>query len=122
MSKVIMTVDDSISVRQMVSFTLKKEGYDVLEAVDGVDALKKFNGDNPIHMMITDLNMPNMDGIELIRNVRANAKYKFMPIIMLTTESQEERKLAGKAAGATGWIVKPFKPEQLIGVIKKVLK
>jgi len=122
MSKVIMTVDDSVSIRQMVRFTLIREGYDVLEAVDGVDAQKKLNGDNPVHMMITDLNMPNMDGIELIRNVRANARYKFMPIIMLTTESQEERKQAGKAAGATGWIVKPFKPEQLLGVIRKVLK
>jgi len=122
MSKEIMTVDDSVSIRQMVSFTLKREGYDVLEAVDGVDALKKLNGENSVHMMITDLNMPNMDGIELIKNVRANAKYKFMPIIMLTTESQEERKQAGKAAGATGWIIKPFKPEQLLGVIKKVLK
>lgn len=122
MSKVIMTVDDSVSVRQMVSFTLKREGYDIVEAVDGVDALKKLGADNPVHMMITDLNMPNMDGIELIRNVRANPKYKFMPIIMLTTESQDERKQEGKAAGATGWIVKPFKPEQLLGVIKKVLK
>jgi len=122
MSKVIMTVDDSISIRQMVSFSLKKEGYDVVEAVDGVDAMKKLNEGNPVHMMITDLNMPNMDGIELIKNVRTNAKYKFMPIIMLTTESQEERKQAGKSAGATGWIVKPFNPEQLLGVIRKVLK
>lgn len=122
MSKVIMTVDDSISIRQMVSFSLKKEGYDVVEAVDGVDAIKKLNEGNPVHMMITDLNMPNMDGIELIKNVRTNAKYRFMPIIMLTTESQEERKQAGKSAGATGWIVKPFNPEQLLGVIRKVLK
>jgi len=122
MSKLIMTVDDSVSIRQMVSFTLKKEGYEVLEAVDGADALKKLTDDAAVNMIITDLNMPNMDGIELIKNVRANTKYKFMPIIMLTTESQDERKQAGKAAGATGWIVKPFKPEQLIGVIKKVLK
>jgi two-component system, chemotaxis family, chemotaxis protein CheY len=122
MSKVIMTVDDSISIRQMVSFTLKKEGYDVLEAVDGADALKRLSAADTVNMIITDLNMPNMDGIEMIKNVRANAKYKFIPIIMLTTESQEERKLSGKAAGATGWIVKPFKPEQLVAVIKKVLK
>jgi two-component system, chemotaxis family, chemotaxis protein CheY len=122
MPKVIMTVDDSISIRQMVSFTLKREGYDVVEAVDGIDAMKKLNSENPVHMMVTDLNMPNMDGIELIKNVRAKPNYKFMPIIMLTTESQEERKQAGKAAGATGWIVKPFKPDQLLGVIKKVLK
>jgi two-component system, chemotaxis family, chemotaxis protein CheY len=122
MSKVIMTVDDSISIRQMVGFTLKRDGYDVVEAVDGVDALRKLNIGSAVNMMITDLNMPNMDGIELIKNVRANPRYKFMPIIMLTTESQEERKQEGKTAGATGWIVKPFKPEQLIGVIKKVLK
>ena len=122
MSKLIMTVDDSVSIRQMVSFTLKREGFEIVEAVDGVDAMKKLNTDSQVHMMITDLNMPNMDGIELIRNVRANPRYKFMPIIMLTTESQEERKQEGKAAGATGWIVKPFKPEQLLGVIKKVLK
>jgi len=120
MSKIIMTVDDSASVRQMVSFTLKDAGYGVVEAVDGVDALSKLNG-TPIHMMITDLNMPNMDGIELIRNVRANPAYKFIPIILLTTESQSEKKQEGKAAGATGWIVKPFKPEQLLAVIKKVL-
>jgi two-component system chemotaxis response regulator CheY len=122
MPKVIMTVDDSISIRQMVSFTLKREGYEVVEAVDGIDAMKKLNSENPVHMMVTDLNMPNMDGIELIKNVRTKPNYKFMPIIMLTTESQEERKQAGKAAGATGWIVKPFKPDQLLGVIKKVLK
>jgi len=122
MSKAIITVDDSVSIRQMVSFTLKREGFEVVEAVDGADALRKLKGDNVVHMMITDLNMPNMDGIELIKNVRMNPKYKFMPIVMLTTESQEDKKQAGKAAGATGWIVKPFKPEQLLGVIKKILK
>ncbi len=120
MSKVIMTVDDSTSVRQMVGFTLKKAGYEVLEAVDGKDAVNKLKDASP-HMMITDLNMPNMDGIELIRHVRSKPEYKFMPIIMLTTESQAEKKQEGKAAGATGWIVKPFKPDQLIGVVKKVL-
>jgi two-component system, chemotaxis family, chemotaxis protein CheY len=122
MSKVIMSVDDSISVRQMVGFTLRREGYEVIEAVDGMDALKKLDGENPVQLIITDLNMPNMDGIELIKNVRVNPKCKFIPIIMLTTESQEDRKQAGRAAGATGWIVKPFKPEQLIGVVKKVIK
>jgi two-component system chemotaxis response regulator CheY len=121
MSKTIMTVDDSVSVRQMVGFTLTRAGYEVLEAEDGVDAVNKLNG-KTIHMMIADLNMPNMDGIELIRQVRSRPEYKFMPIIMLTTESQEEKKQAGKAAGATGWIVKPFKPDQLLSVIKKVLK
>ncbi len=120
MSKIIMTVDDSASVRQMVSFTLKQSGYQVIEAVDGRDALSKLNGSS-VQMLLTDLNMPNMDGIELIRNVRANSSCKFIPIVMLTTESQAEKKQEGKSAGATGWIVKPFKPEQLLAVVKKVL-
>lgn len=120
MSQTIMTVDDSASVRQMVSFTLKNAGYQVIEASDGKDALGKLTG--PVKMVITDLNMPNMDGIELIRNVRANPAYKFIPIIMLTTESQATKKQEGKSAGATGWIVKPFKPEQLLAVVKKVLR
>ncbi len=120
MAKVILTVDDSASIRQMVSFTLKNEGYEIVEAVDGVDALSKLQ-QNPPDMVLTDLHMPNMDGIELIKNVRSNPSFKFIPIIFLTTESKAERKQAGKAAGATGWIVKPFKPEQLVGVVKKVL-
>jgi two-component system chemotaxis response regulator CheY len=120
MSKKILAVDDSASIRQMVAFTLKGAGYEVVEAVDGKDALSKVNG-NPVHMVITDLNMPNLDGIGLVKGLRANPSYKFIPIILLTTESQESKKLEGKQAGATGWIVKPFKPEQLIAVIKKVL-
>ncbi len=120
MSKRILAVDDSASIRQMVAFTLKGAGYEVVEAVDGKDALSKLNG-NPVHMVITDLNMPNLDGIGLVKGLRANPSYKFIPIILLTTESQESKKLEGKEAGATGWIVKPFKPEQLIAVIKKVL-
>jgi len=120
MGKCIMTVDDSASVRQMVSFTLKEAGYDVIEAVDGQDALSKLNG-SPVHMVITDLNMPNLDGIGLIKGIRANSAYKFVPIVMLTTESQDTKKQEGKSAGATGWIVKPFKPEQLLAVIRKVL-
>jgi two-component system chemotaxis response regulator CheY len=116
-----MTADDSASVRQMVSFTLKQAGHHVVEAVDGRDALEKLNG-SQVNMLITDLNMPNMDGIELIKQVRALPQYKFIPIIMLTTESQDLKKQEGKAAGATGWIVKPFKPEQLLGVVKKVLR
>jgi len=121
MSRLIMTADDSSSVRQMVSFTLKQAGYEVVEAVDGQDAIDKLAG-HQIHMLITDLNMPRLDGIELIKQVRAHAAYKFIPIIMLTTESQPEMKAKGKEAGATGWIIKPFKPEQLLGVIKKVLR
>ncbi len=120
MAKTIMTVDDSASVRQMVSFTLKQAGYEVVEAVDGEDAIEKLD-DAPVNMLVTDLNMPKKDGIELIREVRSRQQYRFMPIIMLTTESQAEKKQEGKAAGATGWIVKPFKPEQLLAVIKKVL-
>ena len=121
MSKVIMTVDDSTSVRQMVGFTLRRAGFEVIEAVDGVDAISQLDNAK-IDMMIADLNMPNMDGIELIKRVRTKPQYKFIPIVMLTTESQEDKKQAGKAAGATGWIVKPFKPDQLIAVIKKVLR
>jgi len=120
MSKTIMTVDDSASVRQMVSLTLKDAGYSVIEACDGKDALAKLKG--PVDMIVTDLNMPNMDGIELIRAVRATAGYKFVPIVMLTTESQAGKKDEGKAAGATGWIVKPFKPDQLLAVAKKLLR
>jgi len=120
MAKVIMTADDSASVRQMVSFTLKQNGYEVVEATDGRDALDKLKT-RKIDMLLTDLNMPNMDGIGLIKGVRAGTINKFIPIVMLTTESQDSRKAEGKTAGATGWIVKPFKPEQLIAVIKKVL-
>ncbi len=120
MSKIIMTVDDSASVRQMVAFTLREAGYQVLEAVDGKDALSKLDGAGA-QMVITDLNMPNLDGIGLIKSLRANAAYKFIPIIMLTTESQAEKKQEGKSAGATGWIVKPFNPEQLLAVVRKVL-
>lgn len=121
MGKLILTADDSASMRQMVTFTLKGAGYDVLEAVDGKDGLEKAKK-NDADMVITDLNMPHMDGIQMIREIRALPKYKFIPIILLTTESQDEKKMQGKAAGATGWIVKPFKPEQLLAVIKKVLK
>ncbi|MBF0567545.1 MAG: response regulator [Nitrospirae bacterium] len=120
MAKVIMTVDDSASVRQMVAFTLKGAGYTVVEAVDGKDALSKL-AQTQINMMITDLNMPNLDGIGLIKGVRAMPAYKFIPIVMLTTESQDSKKQEGKSAGATGWIVKPFKPDQLLAVVKKVL-
>jgi two-component system chemotaxis response regulator CheY len=120
MGKMILTVDDSSSVRQMVGFALKNAGYDVQEACDGKDALSKLNS-GKVNMIITDLNMPNMDGIELIRQVRANPAYKFVPIVMLTTESQADKKQAGKSAGATGWIIKPFKPDQLVAVVKKLL-
>ena len=119
MGKVILTVDDSASIRQMVKFTLAEAGYTVMEAVDGKDALAKLTG--RVNLVITDLNMPNLDGIGLIRNVRANPALKGMPIIMLTTESQESRKQEGKAAGATGWIVKPFTRQQMLAVVKRVI-
>ena len=119
MSRAILTVDDSTSVRQVVSFALQDAGYPTVEAVDGRDALNKFSGD--IRLVITDLNMPIMDGIELIRNIRAGAGNKYVPIIVLTTESQPAKKQEAKTAGATGWIVKPFRPEQLVAVVRKVL-
>lgn len=121
MPKIVMAVDDSPSVLQAVKITLKGAGYGVVEAKDGRDALEKMK-QTPIDMLITDLNMPNMDGITLIKQVRQDANTKFIPIIMLTTESMDSKKQEGKAAGATGWIVKPFTPEQLVAVVKKVLR
>lgn len=120
MSKTIMAVDDSASVRMMVNFTLSRLGFEIVEAVNGKDALKKLDK-KPVHMLIADVNMPELDGISLVRKVREHPSYRFIPIIILTTESQEAKKQEGKAAGATGWIVKPFKPDQLIAVVKKVL-
>jgi len=119
MAATILTVDDSKSIRQMVSFTLQQAGYQVIEAVDGQEALTKLNAE--VKLVLSDLNMPNMNGISLIKAIRAHASYKFLPVIMLTTESQDGIKQEGRAAGATGWIVKPFSPDQLLGVVKKVL-
>ncbi len=121
MAKTILTVDDSASVRQMMIFSLKGAGYNVLEAVDGEDGMTKLTSTG-VDMVITDLNMPKLDGIGFIKKIRANPASKFIPVIMLTTESQAEKKQAGEAAGATGWIVKPFKPQQLLDVVKKVLR
>jgi len=119
--KTIMTVDDSSSMRQMVSFTLRDGGYEVVEAVDGMDALSKLQG-KELNLVLTDINMPKMDGLELTRQLRALPQYKFVPIILLTTESHPEKKQEGKAAGATAWIVKPFNPDQLLAVVKKVMR
>ena len=119
--KTIMTVDDSSTVRQMVKFVLGDAGYEIVEAVDGMDALSKLNG-REMHLFLSDINMPNMDGLELTRQLRALPQYKFVPIVLLTTESHPEKKQEGKAAGATGWIVKPFKREQLLAVVKKVVR
>ncbi len=121
MSKTILIVDDSESIREVVSFTLENEGYNVLAAIDGKDALKHLNGAE-IHLIITDLHMPVMNGIELIKEVRADANYKNIPILFLTTESQAEKKMEAKTAGATGWIVKPFAPPKLIAALSKVLR
>ena len=116
----ILAVDDSTSMRQMVSFTLKGAGYDVVEAVDGVDALTKAQA-KKFDLVVTDVNMPNKDGISLIKDLRQLSGYKFIPMLMLTTESGSDKKMQGKAAGATGWIVKPFNPDQLLKTINKVL-
>jgi two-component system chemotaxis response regulator CheY len=117
----ILTVDDSVSIRQMVGLTLRKAGYEVMEAIDGKDGLAKANLAK-FDLIVTDLNMPQMDGIQMIAAVRKLPGYSFIPILMLTTESQAEKKDAGKKAGATGWIVKPFNEEQLIAVIQKLVR
>lgn len=121
MSKIILIVDDSESIREVVSFTLENEGYNVLVGVDGKDALKFLDGRN-IDLVITDLHMPEMDGIELIKNVRDMDAYKHIPILFLTTESQASKKMEAKEAGATGWIIKPFVPAKLLAALKKVLR
>lgn len=118
--KTILAVDDSNSLRQMVVFTLKQAGYNVLEATDGNSALGKARGQSA-DLVLTDVNMPGMDGITLVRELRALPAYRFTPILVLTTEAGPEKKQEGKAAGATGWIVKPFSPEQLLSTVKRVL-
>ncbi len=116
----VLTVDDSASMREMVVFTLKSAGFDVTEAEDGVDALEKAQG-KQFSLVLADVNMPRMDGIQLIRSLRELPDYKYTPMLMLTTESTADRKAEGKAAGATGWLVKPFDPDQLVATIKRVL-
>lgn len=118
--KTILAVDDSNSLRQMVVFTLKQAGYDVLEAADGNAALGKVQGQSA-DLVLTDVNMPGMDGITLVKELRALPAYRFTPILVLTTEAGPEKKQEGKTAGATGWIVKPFSPEQLLSTVKSVL-
>ncbi len=116
----ILAVDDSASMRQMVSFALKSAGHEVIEAEDGQKALDLAKS-KAVNLVITDVNMPRMDGITLIRELRALPSYKFTPILLLTTESAPEKKQQGKEAGATGWLVKPFNPDQLLATINKVL-
>ena len=118
--KSILAVDDSASIRSMVSFTLKNAGYEVIEAVDGVDALTKAKT-RAMNLVLTDQNMPRMDGLTLVRSLRQLPAYRTAPILVLTTESGAQMKSQGKAAGATGWLVKPFDPQRLIEVVKKVL-
>ena len=120
MPKNILIVDDSASVRQVVSIALRGAGYEVQEGCDGKDALSKLKGQK-VHMIISDVNMPNMDGISLVKAVKQMPAYKFTPIVMLTTESQESKKREGQEAGAKAWIVKPFKPDQLLGVVQKLV-
>lgn len=120
MAKTIMVVDDSASLRQVVGIALKGAGYDVIEGCDGKDALAKMTGQK-IHLIISDVNMPNMDGISFVKEVKQMPAYKFTPVIMLTTESQESKKAEGQAAGAKAWVVKPFKPEQMLGAVQKLV-
>ena len=120
MAKTILTVDDSGSIRSMVSLSLKGAGYSVVEAVDGKDGLEKAQKTRA-DLVLTDQNMPNMDGLTLIRNLRGLASYKTVPILMLTTEAGDAMKSAGRAAGASGWLVKPFDPQKLLEVVKKVI-
>ncbi len=117
----ILAVDDSASMRQMVSFTLKSAGYQVVEAVDGQDALEKVS-DKSFDLVLTDQNMPRMDGLSLTKALRGSDRYRATPILILTTESSDQMKQAGRAAGATGWLVKPFDPNKLIEVIRKVVR
>lgn len=115
----VLAVDDSVSMRQLVSFTLSEAGFEVVSAVDGKDALSKAQS-NQVDVVLTDVNMPNMNGIELIKELRQLPSYRFTPMLLLTTESADDKKAEGKAAGATGWLVKPFDPEQLIATINRV--
>lgn len=120
MAKTIMVIDDSASVRQVVGITLRGAGYDVIEAQDGKDALSKLDG-KKIHLMVCDVNMPNMNGIEFVKASKQIPAYKFTPIIMLTTESGEDKKAQGQAAGAKAWMVKPFQPPQLLNAVSKLI-
>jgi two-component system chemotaxis response regulator CheY len=119
MAKTIMIVDDSASMRQVVGIALKGAGYEVIEGRDGRDALSRLTGQK-VHLIISDVNMPVMDGIEFLKAVKQMGSYKFTPIIMLTTESAEEKKRQGQVAGARAWVVKPFRPEQLLGAVQKL--
>lgn len=122
----IMVVDDSRTIRMSMEYLLKGEGYEVVSAEDGVDGLQKLKEQITAHrkpdLIITDINMPNMGGLEFIRKLKGEISTKFIPVLILTTESQESMKMEGKQAGAAGWIVKPYRPEQLLAVVKRFIK
>lgn len=120
MAKTIMVIDDSASIRQVVGIALKGAGYEVVEAVNGQEALDKLSGQR-IHLVISDVNMPVMDGITFLKKLKERAEYKFTPVIMLTTESAENKKAEGQAAGAKAWVVKPFQPQQLLNAVSKLV-
>lgn len=120
MSKTILTVDDASTIRKMIAFTLKSTGHLIVEAQDGVDALRQLQRQR-VDLVITDVNMPNMDGLELTRQIRQLPAYRATPVLLLTTESDPEKKNQGRAAGATGWLTKPFQPDQLLSVVNRVL-
>lgn len=121
MAKTVLIVDDSASVRQVVSIALRGAGYEVIVGVDGKDALTKLTGQR-VHLIISDVNMPNMDGITFVAEVKKLPAYKFTPVIMLTTESQEEKKRQAQAAGAKAWVTKPFQPEQMLSAVAKLIQ
>ncbi len=123
MAKTILIVDDSASLRRVVNMALSTAGYEIIEAEDGVDALKKLGGlgEKKIHLIICDVNMPNMNGIEFVTQLKAQNVFKFTPVIMLTTEGDNEVKMAGKEAGAKAWMIKPFNPEQMLNAVAKLI-
>lgn len=120
MAKTIMIVDDSASLRQVVSIALKSSGYDVIESTDGKDALAKLTG-RKVHLIISDVNMPNMDGISFVKALKQDPQHRFTPVIMLTTEAEAAKKAEGQAAGAKAWVVKPFQPAQMLDAVKKLI-
>jgi two-component system chemotaxis response regulator CheY len=121
MAKTILIVDDSSSLRTVVKIALVRAGYEVVEAGDGKEALAKLDGLSKVHLIVSDVNMPNMDGITFVSHVKQHARHKFTPVIMLTTEGQDEKKQQGKAAGAKAWMVKPFNPPQLLDAVSKLI-
>lgn len=121
MAKTVLVVDDSASLRQVVGIALKGAGYNVIEACDGVDGLAKLAATDKVHLIISDVNMPNMDGIQFVKTLKQKPEYKFTPVIMLTTEADEEKKREGQAAGAKAWVIKPFQPQQMLAAVSKLI-